>query len=225
VYVVFSPDSTLLTGTQLSDLQQRVNSLVQSANSETLRPLVSQNAIFAAPREADDSVDDQYDSALLNSLFLLAEARFVDSAERLCVSNAANNSQCRPQPAAQSAIDALPRTVGTNSQSTKDIECAVCKNDLQPDELLIELPCSHLYHEKCLLPWLQQHHHTCPMCRYKLVRADEEGNGDIKQSATTRTFEDRLADIPRGGGRTKRKRERKRSVTAKTLPSKRTKRE
>lgn len=42
--------------------------------------------------------------------------------------------------------------------------CAVCLEDFQQDEQVMNLSCSHKYHSACLLPWLASHPH-CPYCR------------------------------------------------------------
>ena len=30
------------------------------------------------------------------------------------------------------------------------------------------MPCSHLFHDECLVPWLERHN-TCPVCRFELA--------------------------------------------------------
>jgi hypothetical protein len=46
--------------------------------------------------------------------------------------------------------------------------CPVCHDSLLvEDEAVVQLPCSHMFHRNCLLPWLA-HHPTCPNCRLQL---------------------------------------------------------
>lgn len=65
-----------------------------------------------------------------------------------------------PSPAPQSAIDAVPTVHVTDPA----LLCAICKDDLPLASPARRLPCSHLYHSDCIVPWLSQHN-SCPVCR------------------------------------------------------------
>ncbi|GAB2289135.1 hypothetical protein Dimus_037656 [Dionaea muscipula] len=43
-------------------------------------------------------------------------------------------------------------------------ECAVCLEHFRVGETLMNLPCAHKFHSKCLVPWLGDNSH-CPCCR------------------------------------------------------------
>jgi hypothetical protein len=44
-------------------------------------------------------------------------------------------------------------------------QCAVCLEDLEPDDPLVQLPCAHAFHSLCAARWLSSSsHHTCPLC-------------------------------------------------------------
>ncbi|CAD8074324.1 unnamed protein product [Paramecium sonneborni] len=42
--------------------------------------------------------------------------------------------------------------------------CSICCNQFQKDELIIQLPCKHIYHKSCVEIWLQSST-KCPNCR------------------------------------------------------------
>jgi hypothetical protein len=46
--------------------------------------------------------------------------------------------------------------------------CAVCYEDLKVlIDKVVALPCTHVFHHNCLLPWFQNRS-TCPSCRFDL---------------------------------------------------------
>ncbi|KAK2507038.1 hypothetical protein MC885_017041 [Smutsia gigantea] len=48
------------------------------------------------------------------------------------------------------------------------LECPVCKDDYALGEHVRQLPCNHLFHDGCIVPWLEQHD-SCPVCRKSLT--------------------------------------------------------
>src|ERR1700733_11896968 len=100
-----------------------------------------------------------------------------------------NSNAHRPVPATEEIIDGLPRKlleVGCTSlydlfcnhvcsygpciAPMLEKDCAVCKEQFKletddPDEqMVVTLPCTHPFHEPCILPWLKSSG-TCPVCR------------------------------------------------------------
>jgi len=76
-------------------------------------------------------------------------------------------------PTSKSFVDKLPKVFITQQQVDQKMECAICKDSFKIGEETIGLPCQHLYHGDCILPWLQQHN-SCPVCRYELPVDDLE---------------------------------------------------
>ena len=37
----------------------------------------------------------------------------------------------------------------------KNIQCAVCMDDFKLNEKAKQMPCKHLFHEPCIVPWLK----------------------------------------------------------------------
>lgn len=71
-------------------------------------------------------------------------------------------------PAAAAAVEALPRLPvppapgGPDAPEPHEVyavvtpgeACPVCHDEMAPGALVVQLPCSHCFHEPCLLPWL-----------------------------------------------------------------------
>lgn len=105
-------------------------------------------------------------------------------------------------PAAKSAVESLPVVKISQEMLGCDFsECAVCKESFGLDEEARQMPCKHIYHSDCIMPWLEMHN-SCPVCRFELPTDDPEyenrardgsGAGRVQESAETpRTMERRF---------------------------------
>ncbi|KAG6407660.1 hypothetical protein SASPL_130657 [Salvia splendens] len=89
-------------------------------------------------------------------------------------------------PASKSAVQALPSVTVDEGMLKSDLaQCAVCKDDLELGTVVKQMPCKHVYHDDCILPWLELHN-SCPVCRYELPTDDadyESRNGASRGSS------------------------------------------
>ncbi|KAI5054666.1 hypothetical protein GOP47_0029811 [Adiantum capillus-veneris] len=77
-------------------------------------------------------------------------------------------------PASKSAVEALPIiSISEEHLGTDAAYCAVCKDEFELCTEVKQMPCKHLYHADCILPWLEQHN-SCPVCRYELPTDDPD---------------------------------------------------
>lgn len=77
------------------------------------------------------------------------------------------NDRRGPPPAARSSIDAMPTIKISNRHLRSDSHCPVCKDKFELGSEARQMPCDHLYHSDCIIPWLSQHN-SCPVCRQEL---------------------------------------------------------
>lgn len=77
------------------------------------------------------------------------------------------NDRQGPPPAPRSAIDAMPTVKITHRHLSTDSHCPVCKEKFELGSEARQMPCNHIYHADCIVPWLVQHN-SCPVCRLEL---------------------------------------------------------
>jgi len=101
-----------------------------------------------------------------------------------------HNSRGTP-PASTNYVDKLPRIIVDEKLVEEKLECSVCKDNFQFNDNALQLPCSHLYHQDCIEPWLKQHC-SCPVCRYELPVDDEEYDKERKKRMSNRNVNEDL---------------------------------
>lgn len=77
-------------------------------------------------------------------------------------------------PASKSAVQALPSVTVDEALLKSDLaQCAVCKDDFELGTAVKQMPCKHVYHDDCIMPWLELHN-SCPVCRHELPTDDAD---------------------------------------------------
>lgn len=77
------------------------------------------------------------------------------------------NNQQGPPPASRSSIDALPTIRIVKRHLRSDSHCPICKEKFELGSEARQMPCKHMYHPDCIVPWLVRHN-SCPVCRQEL---------------------------------------------------------
>ncbi|KAL5993415.1 hypothetical protein ACLOJK_014340 [Asimina triloba] len=85
-------------------------------------------------------------------------------------------------PASKSAVESLPDIQISRELTESDsAQCAVCMNDFELGSGAKQMPCKHIFHSDCILPWLQLHN-SCPVCRFELPTDDPEYERQMRGS-------------------------------------------
>ncbi|KAL2317218.1 hypothetical protein Fmac_031094 [Flemingia macrophylla] len=90
--------------------------------------------------------------------------------ERLSHVEASNGGGSHEQghtPASKAAVESLPAIEINTTHTAVESHCAVCKEAFELSTMAKEMPCKHIYHPECILPWLAIRN-SCPVCRSEL---------------------------------------------------------
>lgn len=91
------------------------------------------------------------------------------------------NDRRGPLPATRTSIDAMPTIKITQRHLRSDSHCPVCKDRFELGSEARQMPCNHIYHSDCIVPWLVQHN-SCPVCRQELP-PHVSGGAPVQQSS------------------------------------------
>ncbi|XP_065559607.1 E3 ubiquitin-protein ligase RNF126-like [Artemia franciscana] len=72
-----------------------------------------------------------------------------------------------PHPMPTEKIQSLETVNITEIEASQDLQCSVCFESYEIQESVRKLPCNHLFHSRCVVPWLELHG-SCPLCRKTL---------------------------------------------------------
>ncbi|GLT67024.1 hypothetical protein SLA2020_393590 [Shorea laevis] len=102
--------------------------------------------------------------------------------EQLSQIELAGFGQLGNQPASKSAIESMPTVEIESTHVNSECHCAVCTEPFELGIKAREMPCKHIYHEDCIIPWLSIRN-SCPVCRHQLPADHSEENGSDSTGA------------------------------------------
>ncbi|XP_042461486.1 E3 ubiquitin-protein ligase RDUF2-like isoform X1 [Zingiber officinale] len=80
-------------------------------------------------------------------------------------------------PASKAAIESMPMVEIADRHVALEFYCAVCKDPFELGAEAREMPCKHIYHHDCILPWLSLRN-SCPVCRQEMPTDVQQPDGD-----------------------------------------------
>jgi hypothetical protein len=110
----------------------------------------------------------------------------------------AQNAQNRAKipPLTKNMLDNLGDVVTHLDMLCEQPSCPICSEDYSCGEPVTEMPCKHIFHKLCVIPWLEAKK-TCPICRFTLTNDIPEISvltklpiKELKRRITARTNSD-----------------------------------
>ncbi|GMI84880.1 BCA2 zinc finger ATL 11, RING-H2 finger C2A [Hibiscus trionum] len=101
--------------------------------------------------------------------------QLIDQLSQVEIQNVGRYNQ---SPASKAAVDAIPTVEIDDTHIHEEVCCAVCKEQFELGTKVLNMPCNHLYHSSCILPWLQLQN-SCPVCRHELPAVEGERDGNL----------------------------------------------
>lgn len=102
----------------------------------------------------------------------LLEAQLRDELEALQLTfattlqnSAAAAAQRGPKPLSQIMLDKIGSPELSLDMICDQPSCPICSEDFEVGLPVTQLPCSHIFHHDCVMPWLESKR-TCPICRF-----------------------------------------------------------
>lgn len=149
-------------------------------------PEASVSFRFGAPNEHADNVFEEafrllgpfghpgrFSRAGAGSGFAPQRTEYGGVLERL-VDQLSQLHQPARTPASTTALRTLERElICDRNRKLIGETCVVCHDCYKANDAVVKLPCGHVFHEDCVMPWFTDHN-TCPVCRYALPTSSQE---------------------------------------------------
>ena len=90
--------------------------------------------------------------------------------------------------------DQLKKVIFKNTEFG-DKECAICMEEFKEGQMIIQLPCKHIFDPESIKTWLKEEQAKCPICRFKLKSKEvKDTNENIEDNANIPPLEPMTSD-------------------------------
>ncbi|MFS8015958.1 putative transcription factor C2H2 family [Helianthus anomalus] len=91
--------------------------------------------------------------------------RLLDQLSQIEINNGLGPT--KHSPASKAAVESMPVIQISDVHVSTELQCAVCIEAFDIGDDAREMPCKHIYHSDCILPWLNVRN-SCLVCCYEL---------------------------------------------------------
>ncbi|RWW31046.1 hypothetical protein GW17_00004355 [Ensete ventricosum] len=175
-----------------SELRYRRNRRASAGDRSPFNPVIVLRGPSDGPRDADraatttSSFELFYDDGTGSGLRPLPESisdflmgsgfdRLLEQLAQIEINGIGRGMGSAHSPASKAAIESMPTIEIVDDHIGRDCHCAVCMDPFELGTDAREMPCKHIYHQDCILPWLSRRN-TCPVCRHEMP-TDARGRG------------------------------------------------
>ncbi|CAL9105941.1 unnamed protein product, partial [Musa textilis] len=114
--------------------------------------------------------------------------RLLEQLAQIEINGIGRGRGCEHPPASKAAIESMPAVEIVDDHIGKDCHCAICMDAFELGTVAREMPCKHIYHQDCILPWLSLRN-SCPVCRHEMptdvqAQGATGAEGDEQAAAT-----------------------------------------
>ena len=72
------------------------------------------------------------------------------------ISSSRTAGQPHRQPTLKTVLESLPTVIIDSARVGSEAKCSVCLEFFFLDNSAVSLPCEHIFHAECVIPWLQR---------------------------------------------------------------------
>ncbi|KAL5713989.1 RING-type E3 ubiquitin transferase [Ranunculus cassubicifolius] len=116
-------------------------------------------------------------SAAIGASTVTIISSYIDIATRcwtfLAATGCAADGNCMEKEVG-TAVEAVVSLPSVEVGHGMSVDCVICKEEMNQGRDVCQLPCQHIFHWVCILPWLRRRN-TCPCCRFQLPTDDVIG--------------------------------------------------
>ncbi|XP_027124396.1 uncharacterized protein [Coffea arabica] len=157
-------DSENLSWDEISTMLTRINVPLHKQPSMLHRISTSANHIANADHNRSKKV-----LPMMVSISILVDYSCYkqEDASTYVLRNNADVAKLMPVPASNESVEGLKKEILEDQGNVSVKQCMICLENLQAGSEIMGMPCSHLYHQICILHWLKISN-FCPICRFQL---------------------------------------------------------